>query len=409
MKLYHREKYLKKIRPFYHEEDIVKVITGLRRCGKSSLMATIREELIAGGVSQDDIVFLDLDKRGYRSIKTTDQLEKLIDSFPKGKGITYLFVDEIQNVRNFEELLNGYRTDGGYSIFITGSNSYLLSGEMVTKLTGRYIEWEIFTLSFDEVEEMKKFYDLPIKESVDEELEDYILNGAFPRALFLNGVEEKRTYVSSVVNEIIGKDVYKRGKVRNRESFLAFMNFLIGNFGSTISTNNIVERMKKEGLSLSKATARRYIELLKNAKIIYECPRFDLKSKKSLSNEKKYYLGDLGFYFALRTDNRINYGPVLENLVYLYAKGLNYSVSVGRIGKTEVDFLLRDTNRSYSYIQVTYTIFVDQSTEDREYRPLEAIKDNYPKYLLSLDKFTQQRNGILHYNLIKFMENQQKF
>ena len=167
--------------------------------------------------------------------------------------------------------------------------------------------------------------------------------------------------------------------------------------------------MRKNGISVSRATLTRYLKALTDEKILYECSRFDMKSKRSLSGEKKYYLADLSFYFAQNTDNRIHYGPVLENMVYTYARSQDYSVSVGRIGKLECDFILRDNEMQYSYVQVAYTIALSRETEDREYRALEAIKDNYPKYVATTDPFLQQRNGIKNVNLTDFMKNGQRF
>ena len=212
MKLFKRENYLKKIRGFYHAADIIKVITGVRRCGKSTLMQIIAEELQAEGVKDEQILFLNLDKRGYRKVKTADQLDDLIASFPKAKGMTYLFVDEIQNVADFEEVINGYREEGDYSIFITGSNSYLLSGELATKLTGRYMEVEMFPLTFDEYLEMKAFYGKPVDPNPAAELNKFILEGGFPRAILIDSLADKRSYTESVVAEIFEKDIRKRAK-----------------------------------------------------------------------------------------------------------------------------------------------------------------------------------------------------
>ena len=190
--LFKREKYLKRIRPFYDADDIIKVITGVRRCGKSSLMRTVEEELISQGVSSDNIIYLDLDKRENRKIKTADQLERLIDDNIKdNKKMNYLFIDEVQNVTGFEEVLNGFRTDGDFSIFITGSNSYLLSGELVTKLTGRYLEFELFTLSFDEYLQMKQLFGKTVDSNMTVEFNKYILEGGFPRTVLIDEPEAK--------------------------------------------------------------------------------------------------------------------------------------------------------------------------------------------------------------------------
>lgn len=410
MNLYKREKYLKKIRPFYSEEDLIKVITGVRRCGKSSLMETICDELKQTmGVKDEQIIYIDLDSRKNRNIKTADALETLIESQTTPKEKIYLFIDEIQNVDSFEEVINGYRTDGGYSIFITGSNSYLLSGELSTKLTGRYIEFELYNLSFDEYLEMKRFYNKDINPNTIVELNNYILEGGFPRTIQFDDLQVKRTYTESVVREIFEKDIRKRVKIRNREAFESVEHFIINNFGATTSISGLQESLEKNGMKISRATLSNYIKILVDAKILYECSRFDMKSKKSLSGEKKYYVSDLSFYFSLNTDNKINYEPVLENMVYFYAKSQGYSISVGRIGKLECDFILRDHKMNYAYVQVAYTIALSKKTEDREYKSLESIRDNYPKYVMTTDYLLQNRNGIKHVNLIDFIISNSKF
>ena len=409
MNLYKREKYLKKSRPFYDAEDLIKVITGVRRCGKSSLMETICEELKLIGIKNEQIIYIDLDSKENRNIKTNDDLEKLIDKLTIIKEKKYLFIDEIQNVDNFEEIINSYRTDGSYSIFITGSNSYLLSGELATKLTGRYIEFELYTLSFDEYEEMKKYYGKQINPNPLAELNNYILEGGFPRTIQLDDLSVKRTYTESVVKEIFEKDIRKRVKIRNKDTFEKVERFIINNFGSTTSISSLQKALEQDNIKINRTTLANYIQTLIDAKILYECPRFDMKSKRSLVGEKKYYVSDLSFYFSLNTDNQISYGPVLENIIYFYAKSHDYSISVGRIGKLECDFILRDKSMNYSYLQIAYTIALNKKTEDREYKPLESIRDNYPKYVMTTDYLLQKRNGIKHVNLIEFMATNSKF
>lgn len=403
MKLYKREKYLSKMRAFFNDDDIIKVITGIRRCGKSSLMQTIAEELKENGVPESNIIYIDLDKRGFKSIRNAEQLDSLIESLSQMRGMKYLFIDEIQNVKGFEEVINGFRSEGGYSIFITGSNSYLLSGELVTKLTGRYLEFEMFPLTFDEYEGMKRFYGKEINTNPEMELNSYILEGGFPRAIKVDSLSDKRAYVRGITDEIFEKDIKRRVKIKDVQSFDLVRNFLINNFGATASINSLHEALTKNGIAISRATVTRYIKTLVDAKILYVCKRFDMKSKKALSGVQKYYLADLSFYFATNTDNRINYGPALENIVYLYAKSLDYAVSVGRIGKLECDFILRNHDMDYFYVQVAYKMLQNKDTEDREYRPLESIRDNYKKYVMTTDYMLQKRNGILHVNLINFI------
>lgn len=407
MKLYRREDYLQKIRGFYHDTGIIKVITGVRRCGKSCLMETISLELKENGVRDENIIYLNLDKRGYRNIKTADQLDALIEQHSAAQGTKYLFIDEIQNVRDFEEVINGYREEEEYSIFITGS-TYLLSGELVTKLTGRYLEFEVFTLSFSEYLGMKAFLKKPISPDLTSEFDMYLAEGGFPKALSYEGAD-KQVYIQGVIKEIFEKDIRKRVKVRKVSVFETVQRYVINNFGAAMSLTNILDDLKRNGCPLRRETLNRYIHILEEAKILYPCNRFDLKSRKSISGEQKYYLADLGFYFALNTDKRINYGPALENVVYIYARSKGYDISVGRIGKQECDFILRRNNVEYSYVQVAMTIINSPDTEDREYRPLEKIKDNYPKYLVTRNDLIQHRGGILHVNIAPFMKENRLF
>lgn len=409
MELYVREKYLKKMRGFYHDTEVIKVITGVRRCGKSCLMEMVRSELLQSGVAQENIIYLDLDSRKYRKIKTADALEEAIDGFAAADGTKYLFIDEVQNVKDFEEVINAFRNDGEYSVFITGSNSYLLSGELATKLTGRYVEFEMFPLSFDEYLGMKAFYGKPTDANLIVELNHYLQEGGFPKTMQYESFADKRTYVQSVIGEIFEKDIKKRLKIRNVEAFHNVVNFIINNFGATVSMTGLQEALAKNGLAIKRSTLSRYIDALVQSKILYRCDRFDMKSKKSISGEKKYYLADTSFYFVVNTDNRINYGPALENTVYVYARSMDYAVSVGRIGKLECDFVLRDNELNYAYVQVAYTINESKTTEDREYAPLETIKDNYPKYVLTCDYLLQRRNGIKHVNILEFMRERNKF
>lgn len=410
MRLFPRENYLKKIRGFYHDDGMIKVITGVRRCGKSCLMQCIAEELRAEGVDDEHIVFFDLDRYGYRSVKAPEQLEALIEPLLAVSGTKYLFIDEVQNVEGFEDVLNGFRTEGGFSIFITGSNSYLLSGELATKLTGRYIEFEMQTLDFGEYCQMKRFLGLPVNPNPVAEFDAYILEGGFPKAMDYPGLADKRAYVAAVIQKIFEKDIRRRVKIKNVSVFNQVRDYVINNFGATTSLANIQSDFEnKQGVKIKRETLARYLQILEDAKIVSKCARFDLKSRKSLRGEQKYYLADLGFYFALNTDSRINYGPVLENIVYRYARAQGRKVSVGRIGKLECDFILWNPQMGYTYVQVAMTIMADRATEEREYRPFQQIRDNYPKYLLTRSDPIQQRDGIIHANIPEFMQEGRTF
>lgn len=402
MKLYHREQYLKKIRPFY-DDDLIKVITGIRRCGKSCLMSTIAEELRNRGVEDKDIIYLDLDKRGNRSIKTPDQLEEKIESLLADNDFKYLFIDEVQNVRDYEEVVNAYNSDGGFSIFITGSNSYLLSGELMTKLTGRYVEFEMFTLSFSEFLDMKRFMGKEVSDARIE-FDEYLRYGGFPRSLEYDDPEAKARYIEDVVGQIVDKDIRTRNKIRNIDTFNRVMTYVINNYGAPTSLTSLHDYFtKSERIAVERRTIAAYIQMLVDAKVLYRCERFDLKSRKSLRGEEKYYLADPGIYFARNVDVRLNYGPSLENALYIYLRSRGYKLSVGRIGKLECDFIARRRN-AYAYIQVSMTI-ADRDVEEREYRPFGHIRDGYPRYLFTLDPLLQERDGVRHLNMVSFMKD----
>ena len=405
MKYYKRENYLKRIRNFYDDGSIIKVITGIRRCGKSTLLKSIIEELQEKGIPEKDIISIELDKKELKKIVTPEQLEEEIDKRITDKDFKYLFIDEIENVRNFEPVINAYREEGNISVFITGSNSYLLSGELITKLTGRYIEFEMMPLNFYEYIGMKKFLNKEINSNIYIEFEDFIKNGGFPGALYYDEFEDKITYISSVVQQIFDKDIKTNNKIKDVALFEVIEKFVINNFGSVISVSSIYEYLvKKEKLKVDRRTLKRYIDILEKAKIIYSCDLFDIKSKMVLKGEKKYYLADFSIYYTLNTDNRISYGSMLENIVYNYLKSKNYNLSVGKIGKLECDFIARKDFDKYFYIQVSKTI-ADEKVEEREYKPFYEIKNMYPKYLFTSDVLLQNRDGVINVNIADFIYN----
>ena len=409
--VYPREKYLKKIRPFY-DSDIIKVITGIRRCGKSFILKAIMNELIDRGIPKTQIIYIPLDRRGYKNIKTSEELETKIESMLGDDENYYLFIDEVQNVFGFESVIHAYAEEG-YSIFLTGSNSYLQSDEISTKLTGRYLNFETFTLDFSEYLEMKRFFKKKIDQDIYVEFEEYILNGGFPKTIEFDDIQARQTYTRGIISEIFEKDVKTRKRISNVPVYERVQSFLLNNYSAPFSLSNLLECLEKEGYKTKATTVRGYIEDLKKAKIIYECNRFDLKSKKSLRREQKYYLSDLAIYFAMNTDNRLSYGPSLENMVYLYLASQDYQISIGKIGKLECDFITRNTSGDYAYIQVTYTmqgedIKATERIKEREYRPFRKIRDGYPRYIVSLDRFRDQQEGVHHINAIDLFLGKEK-
>lgn len=409
--IYPREKYLKKIRPFY-DSDIIKVITGIRRCGKSCILKAIMNELYSHGVSESKIIYIPLDRRGYKNIKTADELETKIESMLGNEENYYLFIDEVQNVTGFESVVHAYAEEG-YSIFLTGSNSYLLSDEISTKLTGRYLNFETFTLDFAEYLDMKKFLKKRIDQDLYVEFEEFILNGGFPKTLEFDDIHTRQTYTRGIISEIFEKDVKTRKRISNVPVYERVQTFLLNNYAAPFSLNSLMACLEKEGYKTKATTVRGYIEDLKKAKIVYECNRFDLKSKKAIRRDQKYYLSDLAIYFAMNTDNRLSFGPSLENLIYLYLASHDYQISVGKIGKLECDFIVRDHDGEYAYIQVAYTlqgedIKATERIKEREYRPFREIRDGYPRYIISLDRFRDKQEGVHHISAIDLFLGKEK-
>ncbi len=402
-KIYKREEYLKKVRGFYHD-SMIKVITGMRRCGKSFLMKSIINELIESGVKKKDIIYIELDEKKYLDVTRPSDLEKIIDSLVIDDDFKYLFIDEVQNVKNYEKLINAYNETNNFSIFLTGSNSYLLSGELTTKLSGRYIEIEVFPLNFYEYKEMKMFLGKEVNSNIFLEFDEFIRNGGLPRTLYYDNNQDKLTYTKSVLNQIFEKDIKSHKKIKNTYLFDLILKFVVNNFGSIISVKSIYNFLTKgEKISVDRRTIKTYISILEKAKIIYSCPLFDIKSKRVLKGEAKYYLSDLSIYYAFNTDNLINYGPVLENVLFEYLRSKNYSLSVGRIGNLECDFIARKEYDKYFYIQVSKSIS-DEKTLTMEFKPFYDIKEFYPRYLFLLDYvFKDNDIGVNTVNIAQFI------
>lgn len=416
--LYRRERYLAKLRPFYRDADLIKVITGIRRCGKSSLMLTVMEELRESGVDPSRIVYINLDRREYQDVTSPKQLDTAIEhafaqaasgaGSPAGspqvsRPLRYLFIDEVQNVKGFEKVINAWREEGDVSIFVTGSNSYLLSGELATKLTGRYVELEMFTLSFQEYLGMRTFLGKP-DIAPTQAFRDYLTYGGFPKSLDYDEPDAKALYIQDVIGQIFDKDITARRAIRHRDTFERVQDYLINNIASPTNLSSIARYLNTaESVGIKRETLATYVRVLENAKVLYKCPRFDLRTRKSLRGGEKYYLADFGIRFARSTDTRISYGPALENALYLYLRSLGYEVSVGIIGKLECDFIVKKANQ-YAYVQVSMSV-QDPSVEEREFRPFLQIRDAYPRYLFSLDPLPVQRDGVRHLNLMEFLQS----
>lgn len=404
-KVYKRDYYLSQLRPFYDADDLIKVVTGIRRCGKSYLLLSVMDELRARGVPENNIAYLNLDRSEYRKVTTPDLLEQTVYEAlsSAGPGLRYLFVDEVQNVRDFEPVINAVREDGDTSVFLTGSNSYLLSGDLVTKLTGRYVETEMFTLSFAEWLGMRRFLGLSTDNTATL-FREYLSQGGFPRAVSITDPRARAMYIRDVVSQIFEKDVRTRRKIKDVALFDRVQAYFVNNFAAPTNLANVIDYLDHtEHVRIKRETLSKYLRSLEDAKILYRCPRFDLKSKRMLRGGDKFYLADTGIYTARNTDARISYGPALENVLYTHLRAKGYQVSVGRIGRLECDFIAQRDNM-YWYIQVSMSV-MDPSVEEREYRPFRDIRDYYPRYLFTLDPLPEQRDGIRHVNLMEFLSS----
>lgn len=247
---------------------------------------------------------------------------------------------------------------------------------------------------------MKKFFNKKINENIYEEFNSYIIEGGFPKAIEFDDLRSNQLYTREIISEIFNKDVRTRNRISNKALFERVQSYIINNYASPFSLKKFYDSLVEAGINTKITTIKNYIEILKKAKIVYECNRFDLKSKKSLTRDQKFYLADLALYFSFSTNNNLNYGPSLENLVYLYLVSNGYQVSVGKIGKFECDFIVRKNNGEYAYIQVTYSMTGNEKVKEREYRPFREIRDGYPRYIISLDIFRDQQEGVHHINAI---------
>lgn len=390
-----REIYLNRIRPFYND-DLIKVITGVRRSGKSFLMNQIVDELLESNVKKEQIIFIDLDSKEYKGFKTGKQLEKEIDRLYTNKEEkTYLFIDEIQNIKDFEEIINAYRTSFNMSIFVTGSNSYLLSGELITKLTGRYIEFPILPFTYTEA----ILYLEQLKSPTEFNIQNYIVYGGLPKRFEYKEEEQIFKYVESVTNQIIDKDILKRAKIRNRSLLKRLVDYVCVNPSTTFSSASIVKYLKSESVNTKIHTINRYLDFIVNSKIANRCYRYDIKGKRVLKTEEKYYLSDLAFRTIKSNTNNISYSNTLENIVYNELISRGYRVYIGKLYNKEIDFIVMKEN-NIAYIQVSYLIGSNK-TYEREFSALESIKDNHPKFVISMDPLDMSRNGIKHLKLVE--------
>ncbi len=398
VKMLKREKYLKDIRPFY-DEDLIKVITGIRRCGKSILLEQIVDEL-KERVANNHIIYINFEDVNYSDIKDFKDLNNYIVKQIKDEKKYYLFFDEIQNVLEWEKTVNSLKATKNVSIFITGSNSDLLSGDLATLLSGRYVSFKMQPFVFSEVCKLKD-----TKENLEDLFLDYLKWGGMPQRFRFDEEKQIRTYLSDVYDSIIMKDIIRRFKINDLDLFSRIVEYIMTTPSQIFSAENLAEYFKNNDKRIvSKETIYNYLEYMCKGLLISKVFRYDVRKKRILNGKYKYYLTDLGLGRVMNTSKKEQLGAYLENIVYNELIYRGYDVKIGYLENSEIDFIaLKDGNKEY--YQVAFQIGDNTNVMDREFGVYKTIDDNYPKYVISTDKFDLSENGIIHKNIIDWLLN----
>ena len=389
-----REKYLCKIREFY-DSDLIKVIIGIRRCGKSVLLKQIMEEL---KIDDAHIIYINFEDVEYAFIKDYLDLNRYVKEKIIDDKKYYLFFDEIQLVTEWEKAINSFKATLNVSIFVTGSNSKLLSSELATLLSGRYVSFKISPFSFNEVIELKGIKD---RRDIEDAFNDYLLWGGMPQRFEFKTEDGMKTYLSDVFDAIVLKDIVKRHNIKNITLFERVMEYLVTNPSQVFSPTNMLREFSKEEIPISTRTIYECLDYAESSLLMSKVSSFDIRGKRILSRKDKYYLSDLGLGQILNINKKNQFGAYLENVVYNELIYRGYNVSVGNNNGKEIDFIATKYNKK-EYYQVTYTL-ASKETEEREFGAYSNIDDNYPKYVISTDKLDYSQNGIIHKNIIDFL------
>ncbi len=393
-----RERYIKKIEPFINQ-DIIKVLVGVRRSGKTVLLSQVKELLVQNGVPEENFIGINFESMQYVGLRDAkslyDYVAKQISSM---SGRAYIMLDEVQIVKEWEQAINSFRVDFDCDIYITGSNSKLLSGELATLLSGRYIQIKVypFTLS-----EMKEFMVQENLFETDEKLfADYLKYGGLPQRFVLRDTSAIETYLRDIYEAIVVRDIVERHNVRDISVMKRCLEFLMDNIGNPFSGRNISGRLTSEGMKIATSTLLNYVEYFKEAFILCNVNRYDIKGQSILASTEKYYAIDVGLRNVIKKSEQIDSSKLFENIVYLEMLSRGYEIQVGKFDEQEVDFICYKGNEKI-YIQVAYMI--NEKDEKREFGNLEKINDNYPKYVISSDLVDMSRKGIVHKNIIEFL------
>lgn len=399
-----RDFFLERLRNL-RDTNLIKVVTGVRRAGKSTLFRQFQQELLASGVSENQIIYLNLEEIENSNMLDVYLLNDYVMKMVDKKKKNYVFLDEVQMVPAFERLVDSLFVKDFIDLYITGSNAYFLSSELATLLTGRCLEIYVSPFSFSEF--LSGYIQNPDDyKSKSEIFDDYMTYGSLPESLnLLNGgqKDEIMNYVSTVFTTIVEKDIMKRKKVQSKVDFELVTRFLLDSAGSIVSPNNIAGYMTSTGNKIDNETVKNYLSILSDAFLFHKVQRYDIKGKKLLQTLNKYYTTDIGFISAvLGKPAKINAGSLLENIVFLELQRRYKEIYVGKNAEKEVDFVVKDTNRNISYFQVSLTVR-DAATLERELRSLQTIRDHNPKYLITLDPEEPVYNGIIQRNAVKWL------
>lgn len=376
-------------------------MTGIRRCGKSVMLELIQQELMESGVSPSQFIAINFEDMRYDHLHTAKALhEEITKKAAQIEGRVYLFFDEIQEVTDWEKCINSFRVGLNCDIYITGSNAKLLSGELATYLGGRYVEFVIYPFSFAEF--LKLYRPIAPEASIQNCFQKYLVSGGMPYLANIRYENEpSRQYLTDLFNSVQLKDIVKRNKIRDVDLLERIITYVMTNIGTTFSANSLVKFFKNEKRTVSTETILNYLRYCCDAYLFYQVKREDLPGKQILSSNEKYYIADHGIREAVLGGNTQNIQLILENIVYMELLRRGYNVTVGRVGDKEIDFVCTRQAEKI-YIQVTYLLASDETIE-REFGVYDNIRDNYPKYVVSLDEFDMSRNGIKHRNIRDFL------
>lgn len=400
-----RSRYMNKLKKLMDTDDI-KIITGVRRSGKTHLIKSFMEELKRSKVPEKNIIYISFETGKYRKIRDDTELDNIVYDLTKNKkGKIYMFFDEIHKINNWEEAINSYRVDFDSDIYVTGSYARVLGGINRTTLSGRYITVKIHPFSY--IEYLKYFEEkgLTIDTSMELKLfEEYSLYGGLPGHLKYEGFDEKEDYLLDVYNSIMLNDIFDLEKITSTDLYRKLIEYVIINMGNLFSVNSIKKYLKSEGRNSHPDTIINYLLYATNAYLLYQVKRENIKKKEILKTLEKYYVVDIGFYNLLITDENKDRGFILENIIFLELIRRGYEITIGNINQNEVDFVCKK-RRNKIYVQVSESL-LDEKTRKREFKPLLMIPDNYPKYILTMDNYDFSQEGIKHMNIIGFLKNE---